>query len=109
MIEVIILASFLFGMYLGYLHGKKNIKPNKCLDFYKVNILDTCSTSIDFFENKMEAQYNFRLEEYNRKKMEIENFRKEFYEKNPDHPCKTMHIDYLMPPIKMSIRRIIIS
>lgn len=52
---------------------------------------------------QIEDDYNRRLKAYNEHVASIEKQRKEFYEKNPDFPIKTMFMNVIAPPQKISI------
>lgn len=52
---------------------------------------------------QIEEDYNRRLKAYNEYVASIEKQRNEFYEKNPDFPIKTMFMNVIAPPQKISI------
>jgi hypothetical protein len=101
MIGIIILAAFLIGWFGGiaaYKYGLKNspvILPPK-------NKYDAHRQLWDFQEQEYEA----RLKEYNRQNAELEKQKEEFYEANPDFPIKTMYMQVIAPPQKVSIREV---
>ncbi len=47
--------------------------------------------------------YEEKLKEYNDEVQELERKRKEFYEKNPDCPYKSMYVNVVSPPKKCII------
>lgn len=105
MIGIIILAAFLIGWFGGiatYKYGLKNspvILPPK-------NRYDALRNIQERKTAEMEIIYKGRLQEYNRQNEELEKQRKEFYEKNPDFPIKTMYMQVIAPPQKVSIREV---
>ncbi len=52
---------------------------------------------------EIETDYQKRLKVYNDYVAKLEQQRKEFYEKNPDFPIKTMFMNVIAPPLKIQI------
>jgi hypothetical protein len=48
--------------------------------------------------------YDERIEKYNKQVSELEKQRKEFYEKNPSFPIKTMFMNVIAPPQKLILK-----
>jgi hypothetical protein len=53
-----------------------------------------------------ELEYQKRLDEYNHHVQMLEIQRKKFYEENPDFPFKSMYINVIAPPQKITIKYI---
>ena len=100
---VAIIIAFLIGWFVGiaaYKYGLKNspvILPPK-------NRYDALRDIQERKMAEMDIIYKGRLQEYNRQKEELEKKRKEFYEKNPDFPIKTMYMQVCAPPQKFEIK-----
>lgn len=98
MIGLIILVAFLIGWFGGVGAYKYSLK-NSSVVLPPVNKFD----GLRNMSRDIEISYKCRLAEYNRQVAELEKQRKDFYEKNPDFPYKTMYMQVIAPPQKISI------
>ena len=61
---------------------------------------------IETLIENLDSTYNRMKEKYDRDAMELERQRKEFYEKNPDYPFKTMFMQVTAGPQRFIINEI---
>jgi len=99
MVVVLVLSAFLIGWFGGiaaYKYGLKNspviLPPENKYDSFRET------------KNRMDADYEIRLEKYKKDTAELTEKRKKFYEENPDFPIKTMYMQVCAPPQKISIK-----
>lgn len=102
MIGIIILLIFLIGWFGGIAAYKYELK-NSPVILPPKNRYDVLREMQDRKIAEMEIIYKGKLQEYNRQTAELERLRKEFYEKNPDYPIKTMYMQVTAPPQKIQI------